>query len=156
VRKICFDHKKLTVGTFIPELETTLGTELLKPTRLYPKMVLPLLTGIKGMVHVTGGGFYDNIPRILPKGIAVRIAPKNWMIPPIFTLLQQWGNVADAEMFRTFNMGIGLILVASADQARSLIEEFRAGGEDAREIGSVVADGIAATPGGVHIEGIER
>jgi phosphoribosylformylglycinamidine cyclo-ligase len=153
VRKICFDHKKMTVETVVPETGTSLGTELLKPTRLYPKIVLPLLSGIKGMVHVTGGGFYDNIPRILPKGTAVRVAPKSWTIPPIFTLLQQWGNVADAEMFRTFNMGIGLILVASPDQARSLIAEFRAKGEDAREIGAVVTNDPAAV-GCVCIEGV--
>ncbi|MDR1875091.1 MAG: phosphoribosylformylglycinamidine cyclo-ligase [Synergistaceae bacterium] len=162
VRKICFDHKKMTAETIVPELGTPLGTELLKPTRLYPKLVLPLLSGIsaipamsiisvKGMVHITGGGFYENIPRILPKGTAVRVDPKTWTIPPIFTLLQQWGNVTDAEMFRTFNMGIGLILVVSAGQASSLIAELRARGEDAREIGVVIAG-----DGAVYIEGVTR
>jgi phosphoribosylformylglycinamidine cyclo-ligase len=154
VRKICFEHKKMTAETHVPELDGPLGAELLKPTRLYPKVVLPLLAGdrgIRGMVHVTGGGFYDNIPRILPKGTAVRVDPKNWTIPPIFTLLQRWGNVADAEMFRTFNMGIGLILVVSADRAPSLIEDLRARGEDARQIGFVVAGEQE-----VRIEGISR
>ncbi|MDR3231679.1 MAG: phosphoribosylformylglycinamidine cyclo-ligase [Synergistaceae bacterium] len=155
VRKICFDHKKMTVETQVPELGGPLGEELLRPTRLYPKIVLPLLSGtghgIRGMVHVTGGGFYDNIPRVLPEGTAVRVDPKNWTIPPIFTLLQRWGNVADAEMFRTFNMGIGLILVVEAGRVASVIGELRARGEDAREIGAVVAGGRE-----VHIEGISR
>lgn len=153
VRKICFDHRGLTVDTHIPELGGSLGDELLKPTRLYPKIVLPLLAryGIKGMVHITGGGFYDNIPRVLPAGTSAHVNPKNWTIPAIFGLLQRWGNVADAEMFRTFNMGIGLILVVSAAEADALIAELKASGENACRIGAVVAG-----EGEVHIEGTDR
>lgn len=153
VRKICFDHKKLTVETWIPELNGPLGDELLKPTRLYPKIVLPLLSkyDIKGMVHITGGGFYDNIPRVLPEGTAVRIDPQSWPAPVIFALLQQWGNVTDAEMFRTFNMGIGLILVAPAGEAGAVIAELNSRGEAAYKIGTVVEG-----KQDVHIEGTDR
>ncbi|MDR1731422.1 MAG: phosphoribosylformylglycinamidine cyclo-ligase [Synergistaceae bacterium] len=156
VRKICFDHKKMTVETVIPELgNIPLGTELLKPTRLYPKILLPFLAGdnhgIKGMVHVTGGGFYDNIPRVLPEGVAVRIYRDSWEILPIFSLLQQWGNVAEPEMFRTFNMGIGLILIVSPDCAPTLFAKLKAGGEAPQTIGAVVEG-----PRSVTIEGIFR
>jgi phosphoribosylformylglycinamidine cyclo-ligase len=141
VRKICFDRMKLTVDSFVPELGCALGEELLKPTRLYPKTVLPLLSegsfSVKGMVHVTGGGFYDNIPRILPDGTGAEIDPGAWPIPPIFGLLQRWGGVADAEMFRTFNMGIGMILVVP--EAESVLRALAASGESAFRIGSVVA-----------------
>ena len=150
-RKICFEHKKLAIDAHIPELGGELGGELLKPTRLYPRIVLPLLAkyAVKGMVHITGGGFYDNIPRILPAGTGARVDPKMWTIPPIFGLLQQWGNVADSEMFRTFNMGIGMILVLPDAEADSLIEELAAQGEPACRIGSVIAGN-----GGVRIEGL--
>lgn len=153
VRKICFDHKKMTVDTQVPELDGPLGGELLKPTRLYPKVVLPLLSkyDIKGMVHITGGGFYDNIPRVLPEGTAAQIDPQSWPMPTIFGLLQKWGNVADAEMFRTFNMGIGLIMVVPAVEAEAVIMELKSRGEPAYRIGTVIEG-----KQDVHVEGIGR
>jgi phosphoribosylformylglycinamidine cyclo-ligase len=149
VRKICFERQKLTVDAKFPELEGTLGEELLKPTRLYPKVLLPLLSEfhIKGMAHITGGGFYDNIPRVLPKGMGVRVVSGSWPVPPIFELLRRWGNVADREMFRTFNMGIGMVLVLPAAEEEDLRRKLALRGERAFRIGTVV-------PGeGVVIEG---
>lgn len=138
VRKICFEHQKLTVDTWIPALNRTLGDELLTPTRLYPKSVLPLMQAnrIKGAVHITGGGFYDNIPRVLPHHLSTKIHRDAWAIPPIFTLLQQWGNVRDAEMFRTFNMGIGMVLVAAPTDVDAILSHL---GQDACVIGEVIA-----------------
>jgi phosphoribosylformylglycinamidine cyclo-ligase len=139
VRKICFDHKKMTADTWVPELEGSLGGELLTPTRLYPKPVLPLLGKyeIKGIVHITGGGFYDNIPRVLPHGTAAEIDSGAWTPPPIFGLLQRWGNVTDFEMFRTFNMGIGMILVVPEKEANRLIQDLAVQGDLSFRIGKI-------------------
>jgi phosphoribosylaminoimidazole synthetase len=140
VRKICFDHKKMAIDAWIPELESTLGEVLLTPTRLYPKLILPLLEKfkIKGLIHITGGGFYDNIPRILPEGLGVKIT-KSWKIPAIFSLLQEWGNVDEREMYRTFNMGIGMMLVLPKEDATKMIAEFKNKGEAIYEIGEVIS-----------------
>lgn len=139
VRKICFDHMKFQIDAYIDELGHTLGEELLKPTRLYPKVVLPLLEHfhIKGVVHITGGGFQENLPRALPEGLALRVKPSAWKIPTIFRLLQKWGNVAEPEMFRTFNMGVGLALIVSAAEAASVASELTAVGEKAFFLGQL-------------------
>ncbi len=117
VRKIVFERMKFTGDEFIDELDKTIGEELLTPTRLYPKICLPLIKKfgekIHGLVHVTGGGFYDNIPRALPEGLGVTIDADVWAVPKIFKRLQEWGNVPRYEMFRTFNCGIGMILIVS-------------------------------------------
>lgn len=150
VRKVCFEHKGLTLDTQVPELGRTLGEELLEPTRLYPKVCLPLLEEftIKGMVHVTGGGFYDNIPRVLPNGCGVVVNIEAWRRPPIFSLLQQWGNIAWDEMYRTFNMGIGMILVVSADEADAVQAALAARGEACHTIGCVDDGGEVRLKGG--------
>ena len=141
VRKICFDRMGFAMDTAIAEFGKTLGEELLTPTRLYPKLVLPLLdkVTVKGMVHITGGGFYDNIPRVLPEGTAVEVDIEAWPRPAIFSLLQQWGNVAWPEMYRTFNMGIGMILVVPQEQAQAVMDDLAQRGETCYRIGSVVA-----------------
>jgi len=151
VRKICFDHKKMAIDAWVPELESILGEALLTPTRLYPKLILPLLEKfkIKGLIHITGGGFYDNIPRILPDGLGVKIT-KSWKIPAIFSLLQEWGNVDEREMYRTFNMGIGMMLVLSKEEATKIIVEFKNKGEAIYEIGEVISGDR-----NVWIEGID-
>jgi phosphoribosylformylglycinamidine cyclo-ligase len=161
VRKICFEHKKMTINTRIPEIGGALGDELLKPTRLYPKTVLPLLDqgdrcAVKGMVHITGGGFYDNIPRVLPEGTGVRVDPQSWPAHPIFELLRDWGNVAEAEMFRTFNMGIGMVLIVPADVAETLIADLKSRGKAAYRIGEVVACNHEVDSREVIIEGIAK
>lgn len=142
VRKIVLEHKNFGLKQEIPELGKTIGEELLTPTRLYPKAVLPLIQQqfLKGMVHITGGGFYDNIPRILPKGLSAHITGGTWPILPIFKLLQQWGNVDLHEMYRTFNMGIGMVLVVSPDNVAKVKEDLASRGEAVYELGVVTKD----------------
>lgn len=141
VRKICFDVKQLSVDTYIPEVGRTLGEELLEPTRLYPKACLPLIDkfDLHGMVHITGGGFYDNIPRVLPADCGVTVDTTAWPKPPIFSLLKEWGGVADAEMYRTFNMGIGMILLVAAEDAAAVQADLTSRGEKSYIIGKVTA-----------------
>jgi phosphoribosylformylglycinamidine cyclo-ligase len=140
-RRIVFDTLKLDVGSYVPELELTVGDALLEPHRSYLPFVQPLLeaTRIKGMAHITGGGITDNLPRILPHGTAAVIDGSSWTVPPLFTWLRGAGDVPIDDMMRTFNMGIGLIIVVASDQAEPLISELAArGGRDARVIGEVV------------------
>jgi phosphoribosylformylglycinamidine cyclo-ligase len=92
---------------------------------------------IKGMAHITGGGFYDNIPRILPADCSVTVERRTWPVPPIFTLIQERGQVADPEMFRTFNMGVGLVLIVAPEQAPLLAHRLNSLGESAYIIGNV-------------------
>ncbi len=126
VRKICFDVQKLELDAEIPEFGRALGLELLEPTRLYPSLCLPLIEkfNIKGMVHITGGGFYENIPRILPENCSAIIDAGAWEMPAIFAKLQEWGNVPWKEMYRTFNMGIGMILIVDAAEAELIKAEL--------------------------------
>ena len=141
-RQIIFEHLALTVDRYVPELGRTVGDALLEPHRSYLPMVRPLLDGgrIKGMAHITGGGITDNLPRILPHGTAAVIDPDSWEVPALFRWLKQAGNVPTEGMLRTFNMGIGLILVTGRDHAEQLIDELAArGGRDAGVIGEVVA-----------------
>ncbi|MBQ3726878.1 MAG: phosphoribosylformylglycinamidine cyclo-ligase [Selenomonadaceae bacterium] len=127
VRKIVFERMGFTVDEKISELGKTIGEELLTPTRLYPSTCLPLIKKfgekIHGLVHVTGGGFYDNIPRALPEGLGATIYADSWRVPKIFKLLQEWGNVPSREMYRTFNCGIGMILIVDAEIADDLTNE---------------------------------
>ena len=143
VRKIVFDRMKFTGDEKIDGLDKTLGEELLTPTKLYPATVLPLIKKfgdkIHGLVHVTGGGFYDNIPRALPEGFGATIDADSWTIPTIFKLLQTWGNVERREMFRTFNCGIGMILIVDAQISGEI---------DGYKIGRVVeGEGVTVTGG---------
>jgi phosphoribosylformylglycinamidine cyclo-ligase len=121
-RRIAFDHLKLTVDSFVPELGRTIGEALLEPHRSYLSLVRPLLaTGaIKGMAHITGGGITENLPRILPEGTAARIRMASWTVPPVFSWLQESGRVPVSDMMRTFNMGVGLIAVTAADKANEV------------------------------------
>jgi phosphoribosylformylglycinamidine cyclo-ligase len=141
VRKVFFADKGYSLEQRFPELERPLGEELLTPTRIYVKSVLPLLGRfeIRAMAHITGGGFLENIPRVLPEGVGVQIEGGSWPVLPIFRRLQQEGGIPDRDMFRTFNMGIGLILFVPAEQADSVLAELNARGEKAYAIGTVVA-----------------
>lgn len=140
VRKICFERQGFDGSEYIAGLGKTIGEELLTPTRLYPKTCLPLIRefDIHGMVHITGGGFYDNIPRALPDDMSVVIDSSQWQMPTIFQLLQKWGNVEWPEMYRTFNMGIGMIIIASPDEADKIKAHLAAENETVYEIGRVV------------------
>ena len=155
VRKICFEHKGFKGDEYIDELGKTIGEELLTPTRLYPKTCMPLIEKFvfHGMVHITGGGFYDNIPRALPEDMAVEIDSSVWQMPTIFRLLQQWGNVDWHEMYRTFNMGIGMVIMASREEADKIKAHLEAEHETVYEIGCVVRGNHDVTiKGGVFDE----
>ncbi|MGM0396679.1 MAG: phosphoribosylformylglycinamidine cyclo-ligase [Bacillota bacterium] len=119
VRKIVFEKMGYSVDTYIEELGRTIGEELLVPTRIYSKQVLPLIENfhIKGMSHITGGGFYENIPRMLPEGKRAKVDPEVVKTPEIFNQLQKWGNVSTEEMYGTFNMGVGMVIVADPEEA---------------------------------------
>ena len=140
VRKIVFEKQGLKGDEYIEELGKTIGEELLTPTRLYPKTCLPLVQNfdIHGMAHITGGGFYDNIPRTLPEDMAVEIDANAWAMPPIFRLLQQWGNVDWHEMYRTFNMGVGMVIITSPEEAEQIKAYLGKQGETVYTIGRVV------------------
>ena len=139
VRKIVFERKGFKGDEYIEELGQTIGKELLTPTRLYPRTCLPLIRAfdIHGMVHITGGGFYENIPRALPEHMGAEVNGAAWTIPPVFRLLQEWGNVDWTEMYRTFNMGIGMVLIVSSDEADRITAQLNAQNETVYHIGHV-------------------
>ena len=136
-RKLFFEVGGYKADSYVDELVATVGNALLATHQSFLPQIGPLLDSgkIKGLAHITGGGFLENIPRILPEGVSVEINRGTWPELPIFGLMQKLGNVSDHEMFRTFNMGIGMIVVVSSDDA-SDIQSKIAG---AREIGKVVA-----------------
>jgi phosphoribosylformylglycinamidine cyclo-ligase len=120
---------------------TTLGSSLLAPTRIYVKPLLALLRElpVKGMAHITGGGLVENVPRMLPAGLQARLMRDTWTRPAIFDWLQRHGNVADAEMHRVFNCGIGMAVVVAAGHADRALKHLAAAGERASPIGEIVA-----------------
>ncbi len=140
-RRVIFEGLRLDVNSYVPELSRTVGDALLEPHRSYLTIIRPLLDGgrIKGMAHITGGGLTDNLPRVLPHGTAAVIDTSAWEVPAIFKWLQRSGNIPHDDMMRTFNMGIGLVVVTGRDHVESLIGELAArGGRDARVIGEIV------------------
>jgi phosphoribosylformylglycinamidine cyclo-ligase len=141
VRKICFADNSLDVHQYIDELGDKLGEVLLKPTKIYVQSVLNVLKNypLNGMVHNTGGGFIDNIPRILPKGYKAVLDTATWPTPPIFTFLQRLGEIPWDEMYRTFNMGIGLLVIVDEAKANDIRHHFEAVGEEAYIIGEITA-----------------
>jgi phosphoribosylformylglycinamidine cyclo-ligase len=138
-RRIVFDVLKLRVDSHVPELGTTVGAALLQPHRSYLAPVLPLLEQgwIKGMAHITGGGLPENLPRALPAGLTYSLDRRSWTVPPIFSWLQQAGGVEDAEMFRAFNMGVGLVLIVSSLHAPAVLDLLRTSNEPAWILGAV-------------------
>jgi len=117
-----------------PELGRTLGEALLEPHRCYYNQLKPLLPFIKGMAHITGGGLIDNVPRILPQGVMTQFNSRAWTVPPIFQLIRQRGNIDANEMFRVFNMGIGMVVICSPDNVGKLTEAL----PEAKVVGEVV------------------
>lgn len=142
VRKICFDDLQLNVNDHISEFGSTLGEELLKPTRIYVQSILNVIRNypVKGMAHITGGGFVDNIPRILPPGCKAQINCDAWEINPIFHFLEKKGSVPRQEMWRTFNMGIGMVLIVDEKDADDISQRLNALGERCWIIGDIVAE----------------
>ena len=122
-RRVLFDVAGLAPETLVPELGATVADVLLAPHRSYLGAVRPLLAAglVKGMAHVTGGGITENLPRVLPDGCGAAVDRRAWHVPPIFTLIQQRGGIMTEEMFRAFNMGIGLIVVSSVDHRSAIM-----------------------------------
>jgi phosphoribosylformylglycinamidine cyclo-ligase len=146
-RSIVFDRLKLSVADRVPELGTTVGEALLVPHRSYLPVIAPLLGGamagaevIKGMAHITGGGITDNLPRVLPLGTEARVRLGAWQVPAVFRWLQAAGGVPQGDMLRTFNMGIGLILIVARGDADASLRALAAAGETgAVRIGEIAA-----------------
>lgn len=153
-RRVFFEEERKGVDDFIAEFGCTVGEELLRPTRIYAETMVNILRRypINGLVHITGGGFVDNIPRILPAGCDACITPGSWPIPPVFTWLQEKGQITPAEMYRTFNMGIGMVAIVDARQSEDILHQFQACGEQAYIIGEIKADRNSNRK--VSIEGI--
>ena len=140
VRKV-FDVEKADLGAYVDELGGTLGETLLEPTRIYVKPVLEALavSEIHGISHITGGGFYENIPRSVPDGLCARIDKSAVKTPPVFTLLQRVGAIPERDMFNTYNMGVGMSLIVSAETADAAMNALRSAGENPYVIGEIVA-----------------
>jgi phosphoribosylformylglycinamidine cyclo-ligase len=138
-RKILLERMKYKITDRIKGLRKPLGEELLIPTKIYVKPVQKLLKGynIRGMAHITGGGITENLPRILPNGLSAVIKKRTWRVHPIFNIIQEKGNVSEPEMYRTFNMGIGFILVVSRKDADSILLKLKRLGEKAYVIGRI-------------------
>ena len=140
-RRILFEKLQLRVDSSVAELHGSVGEALLRPHRSYLKIVRPALASglVKGMAHITGGGLTENLPRILPEGTGVSIDRMAWVVPPIFRFLAEKGRVPEADMYRTFNMGLGLVLVCAGADAPVVLDQVRDAGEpNARVIGRVI------------------
>jgi len=140
-RRVIFEHLGLEVDSYVPELSRTVGDALLEQHRSYLPIIKPLLDGgrIKAMAHITGGGITDNLPRVLPHGTTAVVDTSAWKVPALFTWIERSGSIPHEDMMRTFNMGIGLIIVTRRDDAEPLIGELAArGGRDACVIGEIV------------------
>lgn len=133
VRKI-FGETRTVLDTYSPELGRTLGEELLEPHRCYYRELKPLLPLIKGIAHITGGGLIGNVPRILPRGLTAKFDGGAWSVPPIFRLIEEGGNVNRDEMYRVFNMGVGMVVICLPDSVGQLTEAL----PEAKVIGEVV------------------
>jgi phosphoribosylformylglycinamidine cyclo-ligase len=132
-RKV-FGESRQALQERYPELGKTVGEALLEPHRCYYKQLKPLLPVIKGLAHITGGGLIDNVPRVLPRGLAAKFDSKTWAVPPIFALIQRRGNVDRDEMFHVFNMGIGMVIICSSDDVANITKAL----PEAKVIGEVV------------------
>jgi len=142
VRKV-FDVEHADLGAYIPELSSTLGEALLTPTKIYVKPVLRCMEAVKvkGVSHITGGGFYENVPRALPDGVTAKIDKAALNIPPIFRLLQEKGNIPERDMFNTYNMGYGMAVIVSAVEADAAKAALAEAGQSADVIGEITAGG---------------
>lgn len=153
VRKVFFGENQFSLDEKLPELNGPLGEELLTPTRIYVKQVISALREfeIKGMAHITGGGFIENIPRMLPEGLGAEVKEGSWPILPIFEALEKYGKLQTEEMYNIFNMGIGLVLAVDPDDADEAIRFFIEKGDKAYKIGTVIkGEGVQFTGAGTQ------
>ncbi|MFI3173882.1 MAG: phosphoribosylformylglycinamidine cyclo-ligase [Bacillota bacterium] len=141
VRKVFLEKMNYTHDTYIEAFSKTLGEELLTPTKLYVKPVLEVLdhVAVNGMVHITGGGFYENVPRILSEELSAKFDKSAITIPPIFQEIQKLGEIAETEMFSSFNMGIGFMMVVNEKDTAKTLEILARHGEQASVIGEIVS-----------------
>ncbi|MCA1056164.1 phosphoribosylformylglycinamidine cyclo-ligase [Rossellomorea aquimaris] len=139
VRKIFFEDHSFALEDALPELDTTLGETLLTPTKIYVKPVLDVLKRyrVNGMSHITGGGFIENIPRMLPQGLGAVIHEGSWETPAIFDALKKYGEIPHEEMYNIFNMGIGFVLAVEEEDAENIVALLKNQGEAAFIIGTV-------------------
>ena len=144
VRKIFFEEQGFTGNEVLPELTQPLAKELLTPTRIYVEALLPLVKQqlVKGIAHITGGGFVENIPRMLPENLAAEITLGSWPELPIFQALEKYGQIPHLEMFEIFNMGIGMVLAVAPEQVAAVKSQFT--NEPIYELGKVTAKTEAA------------
>ena len=141
VRKV-LDVEHADLKTMVPELHCSLGEELLKPTRIYVRPVKNLLASglkVKGISHITGGGLYENVPRMLPDGICAQISMSSIPVPPIFTMIQEKGNIPERDMYNTFNMGVGLVMAVAKEDSGDVMDLLVRSGERPYLIGKCVA-----------------
>jgi phosphoribosylformylglycinamidine cyclo-ligase len=141
VRKVFLERKKYSLETTFEDLGKPLGEELITPTAIYVKPILQLCRAVpvSGMAHITGGGFVGNIPRVLPAGCAVAIIKGSWPVPPIFDLIRRDAGLDDFEMYRTFNMGVGFVVIVSQDRTEPALESLRSNGMNSWIIGEVIS-----------------
>ncbi|WP_088103325.1 phosphoribosylformylglycinamidine cyclo-ligase [Halalkalibacter urbisdiaboli] len=151
VRKIFLNDHKLSLTDTLEGLEGTLGDALLTPTKIYVKPLLNCIRrfDVHGLAHITGGGFYENIPRMLPEGVKVEIDNGSWSVPNIFSLLAKYGKLTEREKFSTFNMGIGMVMVVPEAQKEDVLTQLKADGEEAYVIGRVTEGTTGITIGGI-------
>ncbi len=143
VRRIVFEEQRLSPAAHVEELGCTIGEELLRPTKIYAELISNLLRDfhIKGISHITGGGILENLPRVLPQQCRAVIRRNSWERPPVFDYLKKLGGLGEREMVRTFNNGLGLILVVPAEEAEDILNRAKALGEKAFIIGDIVDRG---------------
>lgn len=140
VRKICFDILKLGIDDYVPELQKTLGEELLTPTRIYTETLLRLVRDlpVHGLAHITGGGIAENLLRVIPSACSLVLYKDSWEVPPIFKLLKEAGKVDESEMLRTFNNGLGMIAVVPESITQEVVDRLAGMNEKAWIVGEVV------------------
>mgnify|MGYP001152255209 FL=1 len=139
VRKV-FDVNKENLNEYVESLGCTVGEALLKPTKIYVKPILKLIeqVKVKGISHITGGGFYENMPRMLREGVALKIDKNSYEVPPIFKLIAERGNIPERDMYNTFNMGIGMAIIVPKNEVEKSLKILKQAGEEAYLIGEVV------------------
>ena len=137
-RRVFFELGKLSPEDYVEEFGQTLGEEILKPTQIYAKTVKAIENiNIHGMAHITGGGLIENLPRILPEGLEFKINKGSWDVPQVFNMIQKIGRVEDGEMYRTFNMGIGYVIIAPEEEADGILKATEQQGVKSWVIGRI-------------------